>query len=136
MLKVHSSSHSLDMSLVALCSIVGPRQQHLPLEKIQEKLLDAKITEAYQHPDKHSENDRLILFSKPLIVRLKTRYATKVKWLSLHTTCPHAPDAQDDKPPLTTRHVCDMFRPLASIMRHITTTPVPPSSTTTPPKHP
>ena len=91
-------------------------------KEIHEKFLDAKITEAYQHPDKHSENDRLILFSKPLPVRLKTHYATKVKWLSLHTTCLHAPDTPVDKPPPTPRHVYDMFRPLASNMRHITTT--------------
>ena len=43
------------------------------------KFLDAKITEAYQHPDQHSENDRLVLFSKPIPVRLKTRHAAKVK---------------------------------------------------------
>ena len=48
-------------------------------KKIQEKVLDAKITKAYQHPDQHSENDRLVLFSKPIPVRLKTRHAAKVK---------------------------------------------------------
>ena len=37
----------------------------------QEKILDAKVTEDYQYPDQHSENDRLVLFTKPLPDRLK-----------------------------------------------------------------
>jgi len=40
-------------------------------KETQEEFSDAKTAEAYQHPDKHSKNDRLILFSRPLPVRLK-----------------------------------------------------------------
>jgi hypothetical protein len=51
----------------------------------QEKTLDAKITAAYQQPKEHTDADRLVLFTKSLPDRLKTRYASKVKWLSLRT---------------------------------------------------
>jgi hypothetical protein len=98
----------------------------------QEKILDAKITAANQHPDQHSDTDRLVLFTKSLPDRLKARYASKVKWLSLPTHLLHAPDTPADEPPPPSRAVYNMFRPLASLMRHITTTTVPPPSTNTP----
>jgi len=72
------------------------------------------------------------MFTKPLPVRLKTRYASNVAWLSLRTHLLHAPDTPLDEPPPPPRAVYNMFRPLASRMCHITTTPVPPPSTTTP----
>jgi hypothetical protein len=62
-----------------------------------------------------------ILFTELLPDRLKTRYASKVKWLSLHTTFLHAPDTPVDETPPTPRAVYNMLRPLASLMRHITT---------------
>jgi len=71
----------------------------------EEKILDAKITEAYQYPDQHSDNDRLVLFTKPLPDRLKTRYAFKVQWLSLRTHLLHAPDTPADEPPPPIRRV-------------------------------
>jgi hypothetical protein len=53
----------------------------------QEKTLGAKITAVYQQPEEHSDANRLVLLTKSLPDRLKTRYASKVKWLSLRSPC-------------------------------------------------
>ena len=91
----------------------------------QEKTLDAKITAAYQQPEEHSDADRLALFTKSLPDRLKTRYASKVKWLSLRMHLIQAPDTPADTPPPPSCTLYNMFRPLAALMGYTTTTPVP-----------
>jgi hypothetical protein len=91
----------------------------------QEKTLDAKITAAYQQPKEHTDADRLVLFTKSLPDRLKTRYASKVKWLSLRTHLIHAPDTPANTPPPPSSALYNMFRPLAALMGYTTSTPPP-----------
>ena len=57
----------------------------------QKKIIDAKITEAYQHPDQHSENDRLVLFTTPLPDCVLTSFMHPIyqstNHLLLHARC-------------------------------------------------
>ena len=65
----------------------------------QEKILDVKITEAYQHLDQHSDTGHLVQFTNPPPDHLKTCYDSKVKLLSLLTRLLHATDTPVNEPP-------------------------------------
>ena len=121
-----------DFMLVIVFVLEEPILANDAAKDKQEKTLDAKITAACQQPEEHSDADRLVLFTKSLPDRLKTRYASKVKWLSLRMHLIQAPDTPADTPPPPSRALYNMFRPLAALMGYTSTTPVPSSSTNTP----